>query len=222
MTPLPDEPRRIHSAAETAAGYDRIASAYAAHLQHELESKPFDRAFLERFASALPRGEVLDLGCGPGHVGRFLRECGASVRGADLSLEMARIAASPQTGIESVQCDMRALPFAAGSLAGVAAFYAVIHLDPSELTLVFEEMRRVLRPEGLLAVSFHVGDEVRHVEELWGVHTSLDFVFLDPHRVERAMRSAGFGDIQVSQRGPYGAAVESQTHRCYLLAKPSA
>jgi SAM-dependent methyltransferase len=69
--------------------YDRIAAEYARRLFGELSSKPRDRELLLRFTSDIgDRGEVCDMGCGPGHVARFLRDAGVRVIGLDLSPAM--------------------------------------------------------------------------------------------------------------------------------------
>ncbi|HET6762229.1 MAG TPA: class I SAM-dependent methyltransferase [Longimicrobiaceae bacterium] len=214
---MPDTPEA--AAARTAAGYDAVAAAYAEHLFRELESKPFDREFLDRFAEQVTHGEVLDLGCGPGHVGRYLHERGVSVRGLDLSEQMVQRARELNPGILFLHGDMRELPFPDASFTGVVAFYSIIHFQPDQLPAVFAEMHRVLAPGGLLALAFHVGTEVRHVDELWGVKTSLDFVFFQPAQVTDALRSAGFAEITSTERPPYDPPVEAQTHRCYMLAR---
>jgi SAM-dependent methyltransferase len=212
-------PDRAPSAASTAAGYDRVAAEYARRIYGELEAKPFDRAFLDGLAKRIPTGEVLDLGCGPGHVGRYLRERGIPGRGLDISYEMIRLARELNPTVEFQQGDMRELPFPDGFFAGIVAFYSMIHFEPADLESVFTELRRVLRPGGLLALAFHVGDEVRHVDELWGIKTSLDFVFFEPAQVAAALRAAGFEDIESSQRAPYEPPVEAQTHRCYIMGR---
>lgn len=51
--------------------YDQLAEAYTNHLFHELQNKPFDRNLLDRFAAEVS-GQVCDMGCGPGHVARYL------------------------------------------------------------------------------------------------------------------------------------------------------
>lgn len=74
--------------------YDQVADEYARRISGELQHKPFDRELLNRFAAAvIGHGEVCDMGCGPGHIARYLRDAGATIFGLDLSprmLEQAR------------------------------------------------------------------------------------------------------------------------------------
>jgi SAM-dependent methyltransferase len=203
---------------QTASGYDALAAEYANHLFHELDRKPFDREFLNRFAGSQPAGPILDIGCGPGHVSRYVQGLGRAVSGVDISTRMIACARELNPGIPFHVGDMRSLPCPPASFAGLIAFYSIIHLQAEELTAVFAEMRRLLVPGGVLALSFHIGDEVRHIEELWGVKTCLDFVFFEPDTVAAALGSAGFHIVEKTCREPYDATVEAQTHRCYVLA----
>ena len=199
--------------------YDSAARAYAEHLASELDRKPLDRHLLNRFAEAVRGvGLVADLGCGPGHVARYLDAQGVRMVGIDLSPEMIRVASEFQPGIEFRAGDMRALDLPDGSLAGVIAFYAIVHFQPDELGPVFREMRRVLSPGGLALLSFHVGEEVVHLDDLFGAPVSLDFRFHVPDRVIEALESAGFTVMERIDRQPYEGA-EYPSRRCYLLAR---
>jgi trans-aconitate methyltransferase len=52
------------------ACYDAVAREYAERFAGELAHKPLDRELLNRFASVVRgRGDVYDLGCGPGQCG---------------------------------------------------------------------------------------------------------------------------------------------------------
>ena len=64
--------------------YDRLAAEYTAHISNELQHKPLDCELLRRFAEQTRDGEVCDLGCGPGHVARFLRQAHAKAFGLNL------------------------------------------------------------------------------------------------------------------------------------------
>jgi hypothetical protein len=77
---------------ELRSSYDAVAEAYADKFFDELAQKPFDRRLLDAFADALPSPIALDVGCGPGHVGRRLSERGLEVTGVDLSPRMIELA----------------------------------------------------------------------------------------------------------------------------------
>ena len=199
--------------------YDSAARAYAEHLASELDRKPLDRHLLNRFAEAVRGvGLVADLGCGPGHVARYLDAQGVRMVGIDLSPEMIRVASELQPGIEFRAGDMRALDLPDGSLAGVIAFYAIVHFKPDELGPVFREMRRVLSAGGLALLAFHIGEEVVHLDDLFGTPVSLDFRFHVPERVIEALESARFTVMERTERQPYEGA-EYPSRRCYLLAR---
>ena len=199
--------------------YDSAADAYTSHLAAELDRKPLDRHLLNRFAESVRGGGlVADLGCGPGHVAKYLQDQGVSVVGIDLSSEMIRCATSLNPGIEFRVGDMRALDVPPAGLAGVVAFYAIVHFTPAELGAVLAEMRRVLISGGLALLAFHLGDEVAHVDDLFGAPVNLDFVFHRPHAVVEALRASGFTVVEHTEREPYEGA-EYPSRRCYLLAR---
>lgn len=163
------------------ACYNAVAREYAEQFADELAHKPLDQELLRRFASeVLDRGLVYDLGCGPGQTTAFLHDCSASVRGLDFSQELLREARGRHPGIEFEAGDMLSLPLADSSLAGVIAFYSIVHFSPGELRRALEEMYRVLCLRGRLLLAFHIGDGSVHVEEFLGHAVSLDFVFFDP------------------------------------------
>ncbi len=200
--------------------YDAVAAEYVEHLFTELEKKPLDRHLLNRFAEEVRgRGLVEDLGCGPGHVARYLHEQGVNVLGIDLSPEMIRQAARLSPEIEFRVGDLLALDLADATLAGIVAFYSMIHFEPPQLDLALREMRRVLAPDGLLLLAFHIGTETLHLDELWGQAVSLDFRFLVPDEVKAALAAAGFVVTESTEREPYEGA-EYPSRRCYLVARP--
>jgi SAM-dependent methyltransferase len=199
------------------ASYDSAASAYAEHLSSELAQKPLDRHILNRFAEAVSgRGLVADLGCGPGHIAKYLHERAVTVCGIDLSPEMVRCATHLCPDLEFRVGDMRSLDLPVASLAGIVAFYSIVHFGASELGAVFRECRRVLVRQGLLLLAFHIGDETVHVDELWGRPVCLDFRFYRPSEVISLLHDAGLIVTESVEREPYEGA-EYPSRRCYLL-----
>jgi SAM-dependent methyltransferase len=200
--------------------YNRLAEQYAARLFKELANKPLDRELLDRFASQThQRGKVCDMGCGPGQIARYLRDAGADVFGLDLSPQMLEQARKLNPDVPFYQGDMTALNLEGGSLAGIAAFYAIVNLPERTLPSVFQEFHRVLQPGGLLLLSFHTGDEVLQVRELWGEPIAMDFFFFQPTAIRGRLEAAGFGIDQVIEREPYAPEVEHQSRRAYIFAR---
>ena len=205
----------------TQASYDRLADEYTRRMLAELDSKPLDRELLDSFARRVAgKGRACDLGCGPGQVARYLRGRGADVFGIDLSPAMIERAKREHPGIEFQVGDMRALTLPDEQLGGIAAFYSLIHIPRADVTAVLRELRRVLQPEGILLISFHRGDEVRHFDQLWELPVSLDYVFFQRNEMVGYLQDAGFVIQEIVERESYPDEIES--NRVYILAqKPS-
>ena len=201
-------------------GYDRVADEYARHIYAELDNKPFDRELLSRFASAVKgNGQVCDLGCGPGHIARFLQNTGADIFGLDLSPGMLEEARRLNPEIAFRQGNMLALDLADNSLAGIVAFYAIVHFPSTDLPQAFREMARVLKPGGLLLLSHHIGEEKVHRDEWWDRPVNIDFYFFQPQIIQRDLEAAGLVVEEVIEREPYAPEVEHQSRRAYFWVR---
>ena len=198
----------------TRAGYDAVAATYAKRFVDELAGKPIDRSLLDLLIGAAP---IADIGCGPGHVARYLHDRGAHSVGLDLSPRMIDIATRTHPGIEFQVADMRSLPVADQSWGAIVAFYSIIHIPPAGLPAVFAEVQRVLRPGGLALLSFPLGSELRHLDEWWDHAVSLDFQFYERAFVEDALTAAGLLVDAYLERRPYPNEVD--TTRAYLMAR---
>ena len=200
--------------------YDVLADEYARRIFDELQHKPRDRELLDRLAADVKgRGDVCDMGCGPGQVARYLRDAGANVFGLDLSPRMVEQARQLNPDISFREGNMLALDLPDGALAGIAAFYAIVNIPKESLPTVFREMQRVLQSGGLLLLAFHTGDETLHEDELWGRPISMDFFLLEPAAIRRSLESAGFAIAEIVERGPYSPEVEYQSRRAYIFAR---
>ena len=209
-------------ASRTRESYDELAATYTERLFTELAGKPLDRHLLNRLAEDVrEHGLVADLGCGPGHVARYLHDLGVRMLGIDLSPRMIDSARQRSPDIEFRVGDMRALDLPDGARAGIVAFYSLIHIGEPEMGATLRELRRVLAPGGLLLVAFHIGEETVHRDELWGHPVSLDFRFLMPSPMVARLIEAGFVVLERVEREPYPE-VEHPSRRCYLLARSPA
>lgn len=198
--------------------YDTVADEYARRIGGELADKPLDRALLTALIEQTEPGTpIADLGCGPGHITGWLAERGVQAVGIDLSPGMVAVARNTHPMAEFREGDLLDLPAKDAEFGAALAFYSVIHLAPSELRAAFDEMRRVLRPSGLLLLAFHCGTEVRHMDEWWGHAVDVDFHFLDAAAVADLLTAAGFTVQAQLDRTHYPH--EAETRRTYLLVR---
>jgi SAM-dependent methyltransferase len=200
--------------------YDRVAEDYAEHFRDELDEKPFDRKMLDWLAEKVGElGIICDAGCGPGQVARYLHDKGVKVCGLDLSQGMVERARSLNPDVEFRQGDMLALDSVADdSYGGVAAFYSVIHVPRPALAQALGELKRVLRPGGVLLLTFHVGRETVHRDEWWGKEVSLDFIFFETEEMKGQLEAVGFELQEVIERDPYPE-VEYPSRRAFIFAR---
>ncbi len=201
-----------------ATSYDVVANEYVHRIFDELRHKPLDRQLLDHLACDVGEGLICDMGCGPGHVARHLHEQGARVCGIDLSKAMVRRALELHPGIEFHRGDMKCLDVEDGSFAAITAFYSLIHIPRDQMVTVLRELRRVLRPDGLLLAAFHVGTETLHLDEWWDQAVCLDFHFFLVGEMQAWMETAGFEIGEVVEREPYPG-IEHQSRRAYLFAR---
>lgn len=112
------------------------------------------------------------------------------------------------------------------------AFYSLIHIPPDELAATFNELHRVLRLGGHVALTTHVTsppdrgaarqDEsplALHVEEILSTPVDLDFYFYGVAELVPSLEETGFSLVESSERGPYAPEIESQSRRAYVLAE---
>ncbi|HBJ88222.1 MAG TPA: class I SAM-dependent methyltransferase [Verrucomicrobiales bacterium] len=203
----------------TQVSYDQVADEYVRRIYDELKHKPLDRQLLDRFAASVRDvGPACDMGCGPGHVARYLREQGVEVCGVDLSPEMVEQARRLNEGIDFQTGDMMALTVPDGTWAGVAAFYSLIHIPHGDMVQALRELRRVLMPGGLLLLTFHIGDGTIHLDEWWDKKVCVDFLLFRSQEMSDWLRMAGFEVEEIVEREPYPE-IEHQSRRAYIFAR---
>jgi SAM-dependent methyltransferase len=182
--------------ADTRASYDTVAVSYADQLRDALAGYPYLRAALALFADmvhAAGGGPVADMGCGPGHVTAYLHGLGVEAFGIDLSPAMIGVARRDHPGIRFEVGSMTDPNLADASVAGLLAWWSLIHVPDDAVPKVFGHFRRALRPGGALLLGFHVGDGSRLKTQGYGGHPMKVYVYRrQPGQVTAWLRDAGF------------------------------
>jgi SAM-dependent methyltransferase len=153
---------------------------------------------------------LLDVCTGPGYAAAAAAERGAHVFGMDFSPPMIAHANRRAPRVRFLVGDAEAMPIAAERFDAVVTNFGLLHLSRPELFL--GEAHRVLRRGGLVAFTVWAPPEeamgfgiVLHaIQEHGTAAVGLPagppfFRFSDPGECERALRRAGFGDVEVKR-----------------------
>jgi ubiquinone/menaquinone biosynthesis C-methylase UbiE len=157
---------------------------------------------------------VLDVGCGTGILPRTLLERSngvAMVAGCDRSIGMLEVARRRTPSLRVVGSDGQDLPFRADAFDVATASFVMSHIAAYPAALA--EMRRVLRPAGVVAItSWAAGEDgpsqvwtrlmtdvvpARRIQEAFARVAPSMAQFEDAAGVERALRDAGFEQVSV-------------------------
>jgi SAM-dependent methyltransferase len=196
------------------SSYDTVARKYETRFLEELQGKARDRELLTAFAESAV-DPVVEVGCGPGQIGVFVRQRGRRVFGLDLSAEMARLANGRLDG--ALTGDMRSLPLASERLGGLVAFYSLIHVRRQELHTVLREFHRVLEPGGRVLFSAHAGQGEIARDEFLEEPVPFVATFFELDELVDASQAAGLTITRAERRAPYPSE-RSETVRLYVEA----
>jgi 2-polyprenyl-3-methyl-5-hydroxy-6-metoxy-1,4-benzoquinol methylase len=127
---------------------DLYDSRYSAGFENELGN---EEQILFGLVSQLPRGKLLDVGCGVGNIGAKLGELGFQVTGIDHSAKAVNLAR--ERGLEAEVCDLDSekLTYGDETFDVVWAGDVIEHVfDPINL---LKQLNRVLKKGGCLCLS---------------------------------------------------------------------
>lgn len=179
--------------------FERAAASYddASVLQREIGSRLIERLDYVR----LTPQTVLDLGCGTGNgldalTRRWRRARIIALDLAEAMLQRARRRGSWLNRPRPLCADLEALPLADDSVDLIVSNATLQWAG--DLAAAFTEMRRVLRPSGLLMFTTFGPDTLIELRRAWAAADAGAYPhvspFLDMHDIGDALLRAGFAD----------------------------
>lgn len=174
---------------KTIESYDKCAERFV--------KKYFDLGLfkdsVQHFSNLLKEeSSILDLGCGPGNVAKFLMDQGKGYKilGVDLSTEMLKLAHQNAPCAEYLRADIRDLKLKRKFDAVIASF-CMIHLEDDEAIGLLRKTHELLNDQGYLYLSFMSGgipgpDKASFSEE------EMFFNYFSPVKIEKELLNLGY------------------------------
>ena len=203
---------------ETRKSFNLAAEKYFELFKDEMKRKEYDRVLLDKFANDFDfKSVICDVGCGSGHITRYLFDEGLNVFGIDISERCIQIARRENPKMRFQVMDMARLDIADESVDGIVSFYSIIHTPKRFIHTLFHEFNRVLKKGGKLLIVVKKGDTEGYVYELEGFKTRLYFTNFNEEELKSYLQTCGFELIFLETRQPYE--FEISVERIYALGK---
>jgi SAM-dependent methyltransferase len=144
--------------------------------------------------------DVLEIGPGPGLTTRVLATLVTRLTAVEVDPDLAAALQTRMHGsnVNVLHADATDLPFEAARFSGATCFTMLHHVPTPDLQdRLFAEVRRVLRPGGVL-----VGVDSLPSPEWWTLHEGDTCVPVDPDGLRARLERAGFGVVDVAVSTP--------------------
>jgi SAM-dependent methyltransferase len=174
--------------------YGSVADLYIELFGSRQKVHAEDLAFIGRHLMGQP-GPVLDLGCGPGHMTDYLRSLDVDATGIDIVPEFIVHARAAHPGGRYQLGSMENLDVVDHSIAGILAWYSLIHLPPQRLDGVLAGFRRAMTPAGTLVIGVFDADELAAFD-----HKVVTAYRWPINQLSERLTRAGFTEIERLQR----------------------
>lgn len=137
--------------ARTVESYELIAEDYG----RETAGDRVLAGGLTQLAEAVPAGDVLEIGSGPGWDADVLEEAGLTVRRTDVTqgfVDFQRDRGKPAELLDAIADDL------GGPYDAVVALHVLQHMNADDLDAVLAKVAGALRPDGRFLVSIPLGE----------------------------------------------------------------
>ncbi|TCK56472.1 2-polyprenyl-3-methyl-5-hydroxy-6-metoxy-1,4-benzoquinol methylase [Flavobacterium sp. 90] len=180
----------IKSYNKTASEYQKVVSSF--------ELLPEINEFILKVNKG---GEILDLGCGPGHHALFFSNNDFSVTGIDLSSEMIELAKKASVKSNFKIMDILTLDFQKASFDGIWASASLLHIPKNKITPVLQKLKEILIKDGILYISLKQGNGSELFTDIRYGGVDKYYVYYQLEEIENILKKIGFKILKIELKG---------------------
>lgn len=179
--------------------YDSIAKKYvSAYGENDL----IDSKYLDDFVLSLSGNKVLDMGCGCGESISYLAKFQLNLIGVDFSEKMLAEARRLYPELKFEKQNILKTSFTNKSFDGIVLTYVINHFNNEGLKLLKQEIDRILKDNGTIFLSVHVGNKEEYVSDPLDKSIQIYYNFLDIERLDRLFE--GYKRLKYDSRQSFG------------------
>jgi ubiquinone/menaquinone biosynthesis C-methylase UbiE len=144
-----------------------IFSNYSEQYNEKFGAAEQYKKTLEKFAYYCDGNKsVLDLGCGPGNLSKFLKRYNPKLKitGLDFSKEMLEIARNELKEDDFICADLRSLPDLQKKYDIIICAFAIPYLTQNEVFDLIKRINDLIKENGVIYISFMQGDKSGYEE----------------------------------------------------------
>lgn len=172
---------------QTAAVYKQLGKQYISDTKKVV---PVERT--EFIAQTPKHGRVLDIGCAGGRDTKVFVRAGLEVHGIDVVDIFLREAKQYVPKATFKKMDVRTLKYPPQYFDAIWAQAVLLHIEKKDIVRVLRNLRRVLKPGGLLHIRVKWGRDAMNVREKISQHKERHFTLFYKNELERLVKKVGF------------------------------
>lgn len=182
---------------ETRETYNKIASNYEKEYGNDLSDAPY----IDSFLSQVEGNYILDMGCGPGTLSKYIANKGYNVDAIDYSEEMLKIAREKINNVNFIQMDMRNVEMNK-KYNGIMLAYSLFHISKDEVKNVLPKYYDLLEDNGVMLIILQEGSGEDYVSENLGTGLKKFINYYSFEEIEKVLNDNNFEIIEKNRKKP--------------------
>lgn len=181
---------------ETFQTWNKIAKLYESKFMHmDLYNQTYD-FFCENIPN--DNAHILELGCGPGNITRYLlsQKPNWQILGTDIAPNMVALAQANNPTARFEVRDCRQISDLPQPFDGIVAGFCLPYLSETEAEKFVADARQLLKPQGVLYVSFVGGNAELSGFKTNGEGDRVYFYYHDTQQISLFLEKYGFEMLQ--------------------------